>query len=104
VRKAIIYCDRKSIKYRGHAQWGALIIFIPLAITSNNTMVRVLKSNWKTLQRLVYVAAVLTLVHWVFVHNNTGPALVHFVPLALAEAYRIYHWFSTRRLKAINAQ
>jgi len=82
--------------------WVALIIFIPLAITSNNTMVRVLKSNWKTLQRLVYVAAVLTLVHWVFVHNNTGPALVHFVPLALAEAYRIYHWFSTRRIKAID--
>ena len=84
--------------------WVALIIFIPLAITSNNTMVRVLKSNWKTLQRLVYVAAVLTLVHWVFVHNNTGPALVHFVPLALAEAYRIYHWISMRRLKAINTQ
>ena len=80
--------------------WAAIIIFIPLAITSNNTMVRVLKSGWKKLQRLVYVAAVLTLTHWITVHNNTGPAIVHFLPLALAEAYRIYRWVSNRRQRA----
>lgn len=70
--------------------WFAFAIFIPLAITSNQTMVRKLKTKWKPLQRLVYPAAVLTLVHWIYVHNNLGPALVHFVPLIGLEAYRVY--------------
>jgi len=70
--------------------WLAFAIFIPLAATSNQSMVRRLKSKWKPLQRWVYVAAVLTLAHWIFVQNAIGPALVHFVPLALLEIYRIY--------------
>lgn len=69
--------------------WLAFAIFIPLAMTSNDAAQRFLASAWKSLQRLVYPAAVLTLVHWIFVHNNLGPALVHFVPLALLESYRI---------------
>ena len=70
--------------------WVAFIIFVPLAFTSNNASVRALGRNWKTLQRSVYVAAVATLIPWVFVQNNFGPALVHFVPLAALEAYRIW--------------
>lgn len=70
--------------------WLAFLIFVPLAITSNDRSQRVMRSAWKKLQRWVYPAAVLTLLHWIFVHNNLGPALVHFVPLALLELYRIY--------------
>lgn len=70
--------------------WLAFLIFVPLALTSNNISQRLLGKRWKTLQRWVYPAAVLTLMHWIFVHNNIGPALVHFVPLALLEAYRVY--------------
>lgn len=70
--------------------WLAFLIFIPLAITSNNRSQRWLKTAWKKLQRWVYPAAVLTLLHWIFVHNNVGPALVHFIPLATLELYRIY--------------
>ncbi len=69
--------------------WLALLIFLPLAVTSNDTMVKYLKKNWKRLQRWVYAAAVLTLVHWVFVHNNVGAALVHFLPLLALEIYRV---------------
>ena len=69
--------------------WLAFVIFIPLAMTSNNVSQRFLRRRWKQLQRLVYPAAVLTLMHWIFVHNNFGPALVHFVPLAALELYRI---------------
>jgi len=32
----------------------------------------------------------LVLVHWIFIHNNLGPALVHFVPLALLVAARLF--------------
>lgn len=70
--------------------WLALFVFIPLALTSNDFSVRKLGTTWKTLHRYVYAAAVATLVHWIFVHNNLGPALARFVPLALLEAYRIW--------------
>ena len=76
--------------------WAAFAIFIPLAITSNNRSQRWLLHRWKTLQRFVYPAAVLTLIHWIFVHNNLGPALVHFAPLALLEIYRIWKNIKTR--------
>lgn len=70
--------------------WVAFIIFIPLAITSNDAAQKALLSAWKPLQRWVYPAAILTLAHWVFVHNNLGPALVHFLPLAALEIWRIW--------------
>jgi sulfoxide reductase heme-binding subunit YedZ len=71
--------------------WLAMLIFVPLAFTSTDTAVRRLGSAWKTLQRCVYIAAIATLLHWIFVHNNFGPALVHFVPLAGLETYRLWH-------------
>ena len=76
--------------------WLAFFIFLPLAVTSNDWSVRRMGPAWKTLQRWVYVAAVGTLLHWVFVHNNFGPALVHFVPLVGFEAYRLWHNFTRR--------
>ncbi len=69
--------------------WVAMFIFIPLAITSNDWSVKRLGVNWKRLQQGVYVAAVGTLLHWIFIHNHVGPALVHFVPLAALELYRV---------------
>ncbi len=70
--------------------WLAMFIFLPLAITSNDRSVKLLGTNWKRLQQTVYIAAIATLLHWIFVHNNVGPALVHFVPLAALELYRIW--------------
>lgn len=70
--------------------WLAMLIFLPLGLTSNNAAMRWLGQHWKTLQRFVYVAAVATLVHWLFVHNNVGAALVHFLPLAALEFYRLW--------------
>lgn len=68
--------------------WVAFFIFVPLAITSNDFSIRKLGPSWKRLQQWVYIAAVATLIHWMFVHYEFGPALVHFTPLALLEAYR----------------
>lgn len=70
--------------------WLAMFIFIPLAITSNDRSVKRLGRNWKRLQQTVYIAAIATLLHWIFVHNNVGPALVHFIPLAALELYRVW--------------
>lgn len=78
--------------------WLSFFIFLPLAFTSNGWSVKRMGPAWKTLQRWVYVAAAGALLHWIFVHNNIGPALVHFVPLVGLEAYRLWHNF-TRRIQ-----
>ena len=70
--------------------WAAMLLFLPLAMTSNDASMRALKAGWKRLQRLVYPAAVLVLVHWIFIHNNIGPALLHFTPLLLLIAARYF--------------
>ncbi len=74
--------------------WVAMLLFVPLAVTSNDASMRVLRAGWKRLQKLVYPTAVLVLVHWIFIHNNLGPALVHFIPLASLVAAR--YFFSTQ--------
>ena len=68
--------------------WAALLLFLPLAITSNNVSMRRLKQGWKRLQRLVYFAAMLTLAHWLLIHDGVGGALAHFIPLLLLELLR----------------
>jgi len=70
--------------------------FLALGIWTGWLAFAILGPAWKTLQRTVYVAAVATLLHWIFVHNNLGPALVHFLPLAALETYRVAKHFRTR--------
>lgn len=68
--------------------WAALLFFVPLAITSNNASMRRLKQGWKRLQRLAYIAALLTLAHWLLIHDGVAGALAHFIPLLLLELLR----------------
>jgi len=69
--------------------WVAFALMLPLALTSNDAAVRRLKSAWKKLQRLVYPAALLTLVHWIVVHDALVSALIQVTPLILLETYRL---------------
>ncbi len=69
--------------------WAALALMLPMALTSNDAAMRALRSGWKRLQRLAYPAALLTLVHWIFIHNNLWVAAAHFAPLVLLEAWRV---------------
>ena len=63
--------------------WAAFALMLPLALTSNDASMRWLRAGWKRLQRLVYPAALLTLLHWIWVHNSYAGALAHFLPLGL---------------------
>ena len=83
--------------------WLAFFIFIPLAATSMDYCVRIMGPRWKVLQRWVYGAAILTLVHWAALHDwgGLGPALVHFVPLGLLQAYRVWHHVARRHKGAV---
>lgn len=82
--------------------WAAFALMVPLALTSNDRALRWLKARWKRLQRLVYPAALLTLLHWLWVHNSYGAALAHFAPLALLLAARfLKHNLSPRNPKEL---
>jgi sulfoxide reductase heme-binding subunit YedZ len=69
--------------------WLAVALMLPIALTSNDASMRALKAGWKRLQRLAYPAALLTLVHWAFVHDNLSAALINFAPLALLQVWRL---------------
>jgi methionine sulfoxide reductase heme-binding subunit len=68
--------------------WAAFVLMLVPAAISNDAAMRALKRNWKRIQQLAYGAAVLTLLHWIYIDNDLGPALVHFIPLALLQAAR----------------
>lgn len=84
--------------------WVAMLIFLPLAVTSTDGWTRKLGRCWKPLQQMVYVAAIATLLHWAALHNWGGiaPALVHFLPLGLLSAYRIYRKFCIRTNEVVS--
>ena len=63
--------------------WAALALMLPIALTSNQAAMRMLKRAWKRVQRLAYPAAVLTLLHWLWIHDGASVALLHFAPLVL---------------------
>ena len=70
--------------------WLAMAILVPLAMTSNDAAVRRLKRAWKKLHRWVYLAAILTFIHWIFVAFSFVPGLMHFLILLVLETYRIW--------------
>ena len=63
--------------------WLAMLIFLPLAATSNDFAVRRLKRGWKTLHRIIYAGAVLTFAHWVGTAFDPTAGYVHLGLLAL---------------------
>jgi methionine sulfoxide reductase heme-binding subunit len=69
--------------------YAALAIFIAMGVTSNNASQRAMRANWKRLQRLVYPAALLIALHWVYVDGEYMGTAVHFVPLLILEMARI---------------
>ena len=84
--------------------WLAFFIFIPLAITSSNAAMRALGKRWKSLQRLVYLAALLTLAHWVLIHDGLNGAIVHFAPLVVFQLLRGIIIYSKGSSKAVQTE
>ena len=72
------------------AGWLAFALFIPLAVTSNDIATRALKRTWKRLHRLVYPAAILTFLHWVFAAFDPTTAYIHIAVLTAIELPRVW--------------
>jgi methionine sulfoxide reductase heme-binding subunit len=68
--------------------WIAFVIFLLLAITSNDKSVRVLRKNWQRLHRTVYVAAGLVFAHWILTAFDRQTAYICLVALCAVELLR----------------
>ena len=65
--------------------FSALVLLIPLAITSNNAMMRRLGKKWKKLHRLVYIIVVLGVLHylWLVKADYLEPGIYAFIAAVL---------------------
>ena len=57
---------------------------VPMAATSNEAAMRLLRRNWKRVQRLAYPLGVLTLVHWCLIDYGSLDTIWTFAPLGVA--------------------
>ena len=76
------------------------VLMIPLAVTSTNGMIRRLGKRWRSLHRLVYVSAILGVLHftWLVKADLRRPMLLA-VLLFSSLLFRAVTWFLERQRK-----
>jgi len=68
----------------------ALVLLVPLAVTSTNAMMRRLKRRWQSLHRLIYPIAILGVWHyWWQVKKDIREPLIYVVLLAVLLGWRL---------------
>ena len=68
----------------------SLMLLIPLAVTSNQAMMRRLKHNWQKLHRLVYPISLLVMLHYfMMIKADYKEALIYLAILLILLAYRL---------------
>ncbi len=72
--------------------FSAFTLTIPLAATSNSYMIKRLKTNWKKLHQLVYVIAILAILHfWWLVKKDVTEPFYYAAVLAVLLGIRLYY-------------
>jgi sulfoxide reductase heme-binding subunit YedZ len=61
--------------------WLPFLAMTAMALTSNDWSVRKLRTNWKSLQRIIYVGAPLVVLHWVVASEYRASTTVSYVGL-----------------------
>lgn len=79
----------------------AFLLLIPLAVTSTRAMIKRLGRNWQKLHRLVYLIAVLAVIHyWWLVKKDLREPIIYSLILALLLLLRIdWRGLRLRRLQ-----
>ncbi len=68
----------------------SLLLLTPLAITSNQAMIRRLKKNWQKLHRLVYPISLLVMLHYfMMIKADYKEALMYLLVLLVLLAFRL---------------
>jgi methionine sulfoxide reductase heme-binding subunit len=83
------------------AGFTAFVLMIPLAITSTTKMIRRLGKRWVVLHRLVYISAVLAIVHyyWLVKSDVTLPVRYGCI-LAVLLGARVFLWWRDKHVKS----
>ena len=73
---------KKKYIFIGFSAW---LLLIPLAVTSNKQMMKVLKDKWKKLHRLIYLISLFGVIHylWLVKRDLTEPLIFLMVILIL---------------------
>jgi len=58
---------KKKFIFIGFSAW---LLLVPLAITSSDKMVRILKKNWKKLHRLIYIISIFGVLHFIWLSKT----------------------------------
>lgn len=84
--------------------FAAFLLLVPLALTSTKGWIRRLGKTWALLHRLVYLAALLAVVHFIWkVKVFTGDPVLYAAFLAVLLAFRIVWLIQARRKSAPRA-
>ena len=79
------------------AGFSAFILLIPLAVTSTNKMVERLQYRWIQLHRLVYVIAMLAVLHfWWMVKVDTREPMIYAIILAVLLGFRLFFYIKRK--------
>jgi len=83
----------------------ALLMLIPLAITSTNKMMRRLGRRWQSLHRLVYVVAILGVWHFYWqVKKDVREPLIYAGILAVLLGYRAVRAWQKKRARPVTSK
>ena len=83
--------------------FAAFVLLWPLAITSNNAMVRRLGRRWQPLHRLVYLIVVLAILHFWWKKagkNDIGEPMIYAAVVAILLGTRLWYWWRGIRARA----
>ncbi len=76
----------------------AFILLIPLAATSNNASIKRLGASWLKLHSLVYIIAILAVMHfWMLVKRDIREPLIFAMVLFILLAVRVYFRFLAKQ-------
>jgi sulfoxide reductase heme-binding subunit YedZ len=78
---------KKKYIFIGFSAW---LLLIPLAITSSQKMIKLLKNNWKRVHRLIYIIAIFGSLHYIWLSKTIFfKPLVYLVIILVLLALRI---------------
>ncbi len=78
---------KKKFIFIGFSAW---LLLIPLAITSSEKMVRLLKQNWKKIHRLIYIIGIFGVLHYIWLSKTIFfKPLIFLIVLIILLLFRI---------------
>ena len=78
---------KKKFVFIGFSAW---LLLIPLAITSSDKMVRILKHNWKKLHKLIYIISIFGVLHFIWLSKTIFfKPLIFLIILAVLLLFRL---------------